>query len=154
MKKIPLTQGKFALIDNRDYWLVRQFKWCAHKARRVWYASTNIRMCGVRKVVKMHRLLAGFPPFDIDHKNGDGLDNQRRNLRPATRSQNQANCGPRQHNTSGYKGVCWDNRQKKWLARVQFCGKERYLGRFANLKNAAAAYKKATTQLNGEFARI
>jgi hypothetical protein len=150
MKKIPLTQGKFALIDNRDYWLMRQFKWCAHFNGYNWYVVTGAG----RTRMRMHRLLAGFPPFALDHKNGNGLDNRRRNLRPATCSQNGANCGPQRNNASGFKGVTRHKALGKWQAQITFRGQYRYLGLFANPRLAFAAYRKAAKQLFGEFARI
>jgi hypothetical protein len=155
MKQIPLTQGKFALIDDRDYWLVRQFKWYAYHSGRNWYAAAFPKGCGDRNQnMTMHRLLAGFPPFALDHRNGDGLDNRRHNLRPATGSQNHGNSRLRCDNTSGHKGVYWHGYREKWAAHIKFHGRTYHLGLFANLKDAAAAYQKAAKQLFGEFAKV
>src|ERR1017187_10229312 len=154
MKKLPLTQGKFALIDNRDYWLVRQFIWHAHYDGYNWYARTNIGRGIQRTAISMHRLLAGFPPFRLDHKNSNGLDNRRRNLRPASHSQNLANRGKQRNNTSGFQGAFWHKSTGKWQASIKFRGKQYYLGLFADLKDAAAAHKQAAQQLFGEFVNI
>src|ERR1700676_5360894 len=100
MKRIPLTQGKVALVSDRDYPVVRHFSWFAQSNNGGnWYAGT--RHSG--KTILLHRLLTGFPPFKLDHKNRNGLDNRRCNLRPATSSQNSANSARRADNTSGFK---------------------------------------------------
>src|ERR1017187_6539686 len=115
MIRIPLTQGKFALIDDRDYWLVRQFTWCAQKTGRNWYARASVSHT---QCISMHRLLAGFPPFSLDHKNGNGLDNRRRNLRPATSSEQAMNRRLRNDNKTGFTGVYWHKRDGVWHAQI------------------------------------
>jgi hypothetical protein len=146
MKRIPLTQGKFALVDDRDYWLVRQFKWCAQKAGRSWYASARAGMGHIL----LHRLLAGFPPFHLDHRNGDGLDNRRRNLRPATPQENAMNKKIPSHNTSGFRGVSWHKPSKKWIAHIM----NTHLGLFSSPILAHRAYVVAAKKHFGEFARL
>jgi hypothetical protein len=148
MKKIPLTQGKFALIDDRDYVRVSKFKWCALLRGRTWYAS---RRSG-RSSQYLHRFILNEPASWVDHKNGNGLDNRRRNLRPATCSQSSINRLKFCSNTSGQTGV--DKDRGSWRARIQFRGCRYSLGTFASFQLAAAAYRKATKQLFGEFARI
>jgi hypothetical protein len=150
MIKIPLTQGQFALIDNQDYWLVKQFKWCAAHEHGLWYAKTRIGAA----MPRMHQLLAGFPPFALDHKNGDGLDNRRRNLRPATPSQNGANKKLSTNNMSGYKGVVWHKLCKKWCAFIKIKGAQLHLGVFTCKKDAARAYADAAKKHFGKFARV
>src|ERR1039458_5930343 len=154
MKQILLTQGKFALVDNRDYWLVRQFKWGVAKDGNKWYAVTHTPRdkYGKQKTIKMHRLLAGFPPFALDHKNGDGLNNRRGNLRPATNSENQANRGVPITNTSGYKGVHWSAKDKQWKAAIRVCGSRYYLGYFTNKIAAFGAYYMAAQLYFDQFA--
>jgi hypothetical protein len=154
MKQIPLTQGKFAFVSDRDYWLVRQFRWFAQVGGRNWYAvahaDTRAKFNNV--MFSMHRLIAGFPPFRLDHKNGDGLNNCRGNLRPATHSQNLANHRRQCNNKSGYIGVSWNKRRRKWYAFIHI-GKSMYLGSFTNRVAAAGAYAMAARLYFGEYAR-
>ena len=88
----------------------------------------------------------------VDHINHDPLDNHRHNLRLATRSQNAANVGPYANNTSGYKGV--DFNQGKWRARITQHGKRHFLGTFDTAEEAARAYDSKALELFGEFASL
>lgn len=151
-KQIPLTQGKFAIVDAADYDWLNQWKWycCNGYALRVPYTN------GIRgKAIRMHRLIVGTPDgFDTDHINGDELDNQRCNLRTATHRQNIMNQKPRIGCSSNFKGVCWCKRRKKWQASIKTNGKRKFLGYFYNEADAAHAYNNAAVQLYGEYARI
>jgi hypothetical protein len=150
-----LTQGKVALVSNQDYWLVAPHKWCASNQHDCWYAVTNVTSGnGKRYAITMHRLLAGFPPFDLDHKNRNGLDNRRRNLRPASCSENLANTRAHRNNTSGYKCVWWSEWARKWQVGIRAHGKRYHVGYFLTAKAAHAAYSKAAEKYFGEFARI
>lgn len=151
MKKIKLTQGKFALVDDADYeWLV-QFKWCIVKVRRIYYAIRAVQ----GKTVYMHRFMLEAPKdMDIDHINHNGLDNRRANLRICTHIQNLQNKRSSCNGTSKYKGVSWCKRDKKWTAQIEHGGQSAYLGRFANELEAANAYDKAAKELHGEFAYL
>lgn len=152
MKRIPLTRGKVALVSAQDYWLVRQFKWSAQKSCRSWYAITT--QPGARpKRISMHRLIAGFPPFALDHRNCNGVDNQRGNLRPADARQNQGNSRRALNNTSGFKGVHWHKQGNCWQARISKHGKRVSLGLFYSARLAHAAYMRAACNVFGEFAR-
>ncbi len=94
MKKIKLTQEKFAIIDDKDFELISKYKWYAcewHK--NSWYALTNVKINGCRRTMSMHRLLLNFPKNQTDHRDGNGLNNRRENLREATNIQNQRNRG-------------------------------------------------------------
>ncbi len=108
-----------------------------------------------RKCFLMHRWVMGFPPsgVDVDHINGNGLDNRRCNLRLATRSQNLANAAIPRHNSSGYKGVS-ATRNGKWLARIRKDRVQRNLGIFDTPEEAHAAYCEAAVSLYGEFANF
>ena len=99
----------------------------------------------------MHRLILQLPPRtpQIDHRNCDGLDNRRKNLRLATPAQNNYNLKTPRHNTSGLKGASWQKRDRKWRALIQ----SKWLGCFQTKEEAAAAYDKAACELFGEFAR-
>ena len=96
----------------------------------------------------------GEVPNIIDHKNGDKLNNAISNLRLATPSQNQANTNKQNNNTSGHKGVHWNKRNKKWVAKIGINGKGIYLGCFTNIDDAASAYDNAAQNYFGEFARL
>jgi hypothetical protein len=98
----------------------------------------------------MHTLLTGWPK--TDHRNGNGLDNQMLNLRPATDAENSRNRGPRPGSTSCYKGVNWYKRSGKWQAGVRYGGVTRHLGYFADETEAARAYDSAARVAFGEFA--
>lgn len=159
MKQIKLTQGQFALVDDEDYDFINSFKWYAHKAKRkyrdVYYAWRNSTNEKGRTTVQMHSIIIGEVPtgMDIDHVDGNGLNNQRINLRFATRSQNggnQLSWGK----TSKFKGVCFHKRDKIYVAQIRKDNKHMHIGYFENEIDAAKAYDKRALELNGEFARI
>jgi HNH endonuclease/AP2 domain len=95
-----------------------------------------------------------WPIPEIDHINGNKTDNRIGNLRVVTRSQNLSNRPKPRNNTSGVKGVCLHKPTGKWLARINARGISQHLGLFANIDDAAIAYKNAAFQLHGEYARI
>ena len=153
--KIPLTQGRVAIIDEEDWQLVSQYNWYADFTGYTWYALTNVRRAdGKKRILRMHRLILGLTDSKIqaDHADGDGLNNQRNNLRPCINAENARNSRIQINNTSGYKGVSWHARAGKWMARIVFDGKHRYLGLFHTKEEAYAAYCKAAEELHGEFA--
>ena len=90
----------------------------------------------------------------VDHENGNGLDNRRTNLRIATTSQNNRNTALRSTNSSGYKGVSWNNENQRWKAQIQTDGTKTFLGYFDDLLDAAQAYNDAALEQHGEFARL
>lgn len=94
------------------------------------------------------------PTEQVDHVNGNTLDNRAANLRLATPSQNACNHGPQSRNGSGYKGVSWDRSRGKWIAVIAVNKKQKNLGRFATKEAAAHAYNLAAAERHGEFARI
>lgn len=148
MKKIPLTQGKFAIVDNKDFKWLSQYNWVFDS--RYAKAANGKR----NAVLVMHRLIMQTPKgMDTDHINGDGLDNQRKNLRVCTHAQNLANRLKQKDNTSGFKGVYWSKDRKKWMAQVRFHGKK-YQSRHKTKEQAARAYDEMAKKYFGEFARL
>ena len=149
---IPLSRGKFALVDEADAELVLNGgKWTAWQpgSGRTWYAERH-RSRPVSVTTHMHVLIAGCK--GADHVNRNGLDNRRINLRPATYAQNGANRALLRNNTSGYKGVHWDRRGRKWRAQIKVNDRSRYLGLFTDPVDAARAYNRAAMEAFGEFA--
>lgn len=148
---IPLTQGKFAIVDEDDYEFISQFKWCYCQgyARRDYRSPTGKRSC-----IFMHRLINKTPEnFETDHINCNALDNRRCNLRNATRHQNVRNTTTRKDNLSGLKGVGFFKPSNKWRARIRMNGAMHSLGYFKTPELAHAAYCDAAKKLHGDFAR-
>jgi hypothetical protein len=149
MKKIPLTQSKSAIVNDRFYKRLMEMGSWQHNDG---YAQK--RQNG--RTVQMHRIiwqLAGRKlPRQLDHRDTNGLNNQLSNLRPATPSQNAQNRGPSRSNISGYKGVHYLPLCNKYCAKIQVRGKHKNLGHFKKAKQAAKAYDKAATRYFGEFA--
>lgn len=157
MKEIELTQGKVALVDDRDYVALSRWTWFAHKdPKGCWYAGRTDRT-GKQRTVHMHRQLLGIEvvgTMRIDHKNGDGLDNQRDNLRTCTHRQNGQNQKLNSANASGYKGVDWKADRKKYRARITVDDTTLELGFFNRVIDAAVAYDQAAQIYFREFARL
>lgn len=153
-REIPLTQGKVALVDDEDAELVLAHRWCASKDRTTFYAmrASGSRSDGTRKITRLHTFLTGWPL--VDHINGNGLDNRRANLRPASHSENLRNQRLSRANTSGYKGVVWHRASKRWHARIKLNGRTISLKYHATPEDAAHAYDAAAVELHGEFARL
>ena len=155
VKRIGLTRGKVALVDDRDFQRLSKHKWlAADNGSGNWYAK---RVEGVvngrKKWVYMHHAILGLPGFiRIDHRNGDGLDNQRGNLRRATNQQNAFNMKNQRH-SSRFKGVSWCGRSKRW--RVSICCERNFvhLGYFKSAMAGAWLYDFAALILFGEYAR-
>lgn len=153
-REIPLTQGKFALVDDEDYETLSAVKWCAAKIGWTFYAKRSIRRSdGVRTVVCMHRVI--LPDVEeIDHINGNGLDNRRGNLRPVTRSQNRRNSRKRTDNTSGHIGVYWHKQKRRWEAQVKLDGRRRSAGYYDTPEEAARARDALALELHGSYAKL
>jgi hypothetical protein len=152
-REIPLTQGRVALVDDQDYEWLNQTKWryCEDEPRPG-YARGHLRGTGVH--IRMHRLILDAPPdMQVDHINGNTLDNRRVNLRLASQVQNSRNAQPHRHARSPYKGVSWQPTHRKWRAMICINGTLKHLGYFANEVDAAHAYDNAARSMFGEFAR-
>ena len=152
VKKIPLTQDKFALVDDADFDELNQYKWYASFTHGIWYVQRSEYINGKQKNIKMHRQIMDFPSSkDIDHINHDGLDNRRYNLRVCNHSKNMKNRYMQKNNTSGLIGVSWNKRIKKWHAQIGNENKNIHIGYFENKEEANRAYNKKAIELFGEY---
>jgi hypothetical protein len=151
-RKIPLTEGYSAIVDDIDFPLLNAFKWRILRSRKRIYAfRLSPRGDGKRKSILMHRFIMSAGPDDfIDHINNSPLDNRRSNLRLCTRSQNAMNRPKQLNNKSGYKGV--SKCSHGFTSEIMKEKKKYYLGTFPNAKEASLAYLKAANALHGEFA--
>lgn len=150
MKTIGLTQGQFTLVDDEDFEWLNQWKWYAQKSSNTCYA---IRGVGVATL--MHRIILKAERNQIiDHINGDGLDNQKSNIRLCNHLQNNANRRKIKNCSSIFKGVCWSKSCNKWVASIACNQKKHHLGCFNSEIDAAKSYDDKALQLYGEFARI
>lgn len=149
MKTITTTCGRAVIVNDDDYNRLASFQWYFGRYRGREYAFA--RPDG-RKTIYMHTMLLGkVRGFEIDHRNGNGLDNRRENLRHVTPAQNQAN-QRRTRGRSKFKGVTWDSIMNRWAARIYPAGKSKRLGRFKTEIEAAKAYDAAAVEVWGEYA--
>lgn len=157
MAEITLTKGHYALVDDDDYADVSAYNWYAFEVRRRGgsiarvYARRNV---SAQKTQSLHRFLLGItnPQILVDHKNRNGLDNRRENLRTCTRTQNQGNRRAALSNSSGFKGVY--RLGAKWGAQITRAKKGSKLGVFSSPELAAVAYDEAAIKYFGEFAHL
>lgn len=158
MKQIPLTKGKFAIVDDDDYdrlmgigkWRVDAYGY-AVKTKR--YRKENGKWSNTNII--MHRLIANAKSGQfVDHINLNKLDNRKSNLRLCSRTENNRNIGLPKNNTSGYKGVTFFRLRGKFMAQITVNRKNIYLGYFEDPKDAAKAYNEAALKYYGEFANL
>jgi AP2 domain len=164
MRTIPLhgkrAAGRVALVDDEDYELVSRYRWSVRQTIRSGrhdngpYAYAYLLGSGRagQVSISMHRLITGYA--ETDHVNHDGLDNQRANLRPATRVQNLANRRSQPGLTSPFKGVSWHTACRKWRTQIDVDGKRRHLGCFLSEEDAARAYDQAALTAWGKYAHL
>lgn len=153
-REIQLTQGKVAIVDDEDFEWLNQWKWYAHRYDKIWYAERNKpRPYVEKKTIRMHAVILGNDKW-ADHKNGNGLDNRRDNLRECTYSQNVMNRGIQSNNTSGYIGVAWHKKIDAWVAYIQVNRKRINLGRFTTKEEAAYVRDQAAIKYHGEFSHL
>jgi len=164
MKKIKLWHrknavksiGKYALVDDEDYNLLNVWTWSYQMIRSAGsfreYAGSKIHIEGKHRAIRMHQLITGYK--ETDHIDGNGLNNQKNNLRPATRSQNTQNKRKKAGIKSQYKGITFSKKWNKWVANIWENGKQHYLGAYKSEEEAAMAYDQAAKQRFGEYARL
>jgi hypothetical protein len=156
MKTIPLSKGQFAIVDDGLFSELNKFEWYAWRPAKTFYAVRRVIRNGRRGLCLMHRevfrLRGERVPKTVDHKNRNGLDNRRRNLRPATRGQQNMNHSRRPNNKSGYIGVSWYKQLKKWMAYCNVNGKRKHIGYFDDAEDAARARDKYAKKRHRGFA--
>ncbi|MEX3628107.1 MAG: HNH endonuclease [Burkholderia sp.] len=151
MAYIPLTGGKFALVDDEDFQRLSVHRWLTDKTG---YAFRFDRSGASARKIFMHRDVLGLtdPAVLTDHANGNKADNRKANLRECTKGQNNVNKGRQRNNTMGFKGVCWSPRLRKWYSYIRVPGARRFLGTYATPHEAHEVYCLAADLIHGEFA--
>ena len=152
--RIQLTKRYVAIIDAADVPVADGLNWSAKVNPWTVYAQRSIRKPDGRwTTIYLHRILLGDDPRQVDHIDGDGLNNRRSNLRWATHAENQRNSRRAVTNTSGFKGVHWHARDRRWLAQIMLDGRRLHLGYFDCRHAAHRAYCEANARLHGQFGR-
>ena len=156
MKTIPLTQGKFAIVDDEDFEKLNVHKWHLQKSANFYYYAVrrkNIR--GKEIAIYMHREILGLRPTDnqvVDHIDHEGLNNRRFNIRICTNQENRMNSKHNKNSLSKFKGVSWHKHRRKWYASIKVNGRSQHLGSFDSEIEAAKVYDSKAKKLCGEFA--
>ena len=156
MKEIQLTQGKMAIVDDEDFEWLNTFNWYVSSNG---YARRDKMINYKRFRYSMHREIMGLTSDDrdleVDHINGNRLDNRRENLRVCTLKQNrQSQSKQKRNTTSKYKGVSFCKDRGNWKASIKTNGKTKFLGRFKDEDQAARAYNEKAIELFGDFAKL
>ena len=152
--RIVLSNGGHALISVVDWELVMTRKWWSCKTSRKTGRPKFYIMSGGPDNKYLHRLIArATKGQQVDHVNGDTMDNRRENLRIVTRQQNAQNRDPSTfaRGTSKYRGVSWEKRRRRWEANIYANGKQHYLGQFKDEEAAARAYDAASERFYGRL---
>lgn len=155
MKKILLSKGLVALVDDEDFEELSKFRWYASLNRKH-YARRHQMKDGKKVKVYMHRQILNVtdPKVFVDHIDGNGLHNCKINLRTASHSENLINITKRLGTSSKYKGVNYRKSTGKWQVQIQKKGKLYFVGSFINEVDAAKAYDKKAVELFGNFANL
>jgi hypothetical protein len=155
MKQLELSQNKVALVDDEDFEWLNQWKWHAIKSRGdLFYAVRSERVGDRQRRVWLHRLLLGLQSGEqCDHRNGNGLDNRRANIRKATQRENNLNRRRFKTNKSGYIGVSWNSVYRQWQAHAIIDGRWTLLGQFDAKDDAIAARRQAEARHYAGFTR-
>lgn len=155
MPEIKLSNGLVPFVDEISLLLIERYKWFPLRSSRTTYAQANgPTVNGKQPTIRMHRLILGAKPSNfVDHRNGDGLDNRRENLRLATRDQNNQNARCRRDNTTGYKGVTLTP-QNRYRSDIHAGGRRALLGHYATAEEAAHAYNLIAQIAHGQYAQL
>lgn len=152
--QIPLTRGYFATVDESDFHWLSQWKWSVKIDKSgLLYARRHKLVTDpdfTRCKISMHRALIGSD-LPIDHRDGNGLNNQRANLRIATRFQNKCNSATQRNNKSGFRGVCWYSSRRRWVAQICLNRMGIKIGSFKEKNDAIVAYAIFSLVFHGEF---
>ena len=154
MKEIPLTQGYVALVDDEDYErLIAMGKWHVFKSKSRKQPSVYAARheSNTRDIIFMHSIVTGYRP--VDHKDTNGLNNQKYNLRRTNHTLNMANSRPI-GGSSPFKGVSFQKQTRTWSAKIKVNGKLKHLGSFKDEVDAATVYNFAAYEEWGEYARL
>ena len=153
-KKISLSQGKHALVDDEYYEELNKHKWYASKDWNSYYAKRNTqRVNSKRSIISMHRQILGLSFDDkkvADHKNRDSLDNRKVNLRIVSTAENSRNHGGHSNNTSGHTGVDYRKKGGKWRARIKVNYQYIHLGVYLKIEDAIKARQQGELDYWGE----
>lgn len=156
--ELTLTKGYVAVVDDNDPKKPEQFKWTAQVAYRkdgsvrTVYAYRTTQQQSKKQKHYLHRFLLDTSS-QVDHRDGNGLNCRRRNLRAATSTQNNRNANRRTDNVSGTKGVCWHKHANKWHVDIGVNKRKIYLGLYGTLQDAERARAAAVRKYHGEFAK-
>lgn len=153
MKMIPLTQGKRAIVDDGDYEYINKWKWFYAQG---YACRTGVKVDNISHGIRIfmhHLIIPKTSGMDVDHINGDSLDNRRANLRLCTHQQNTKNKSLRYDSSTGYKGVSWHKQSEMYQAKICVNGKQIHLGLYDDPAVAAKVYDTAAKKYHGEFAK-
>jgi len=162
MKELVLHSKKHGthtvLYDDEDHDLISKYHWNLYSSKRhhTIYVNSRCVINGKSTTLRFHRIVLSVTSanMQVDHKNGNGLDNRKSNLRICTAVQNGGNQNISIKNTSGFKGVHRNKINGRWIAKVGYNNKKIVLGTFHSIIDAAIAYNNAALKYHGEFARL
>jgi hypothetical protein len=155
MIEIKTINGYLALIDDEDFEGLNEYEWTGVQIHRSWYARRYEQVDGKQRPIFMHReIMKAGKGTCVDHRNKDGMDNQKENLRFGTVAQSQYGRRLNKNSSTGYKGVFWNTRKSKYYAQIYKSGRRTSLGAYHNPIDAAKAYNQAALLYFGEYARL
>jgi hypothetical protein len=162
MKTFVITSKKYGnhqvMIDDEDYQRVMKYHWNVYSSKRhsTLYVHSRVFVDNRYTTLRLHRVVMRITDskVQIDHKDHNGLNNQKKNLRPCTPSLNGGNQSISKLNTSGFKGVHYSKNNHNWVARITVQRTRISLGSFANISDAAKAYNKAALRYFAQFSRL